>query len=201
MNVPALAVITLASWLLTASIGGFMFGTWLARGGLRQRRVTGTGPPPGVIFGHAGLAVTGLAVWAAYVATAWPALAWAAVGLLMPVIGLGISTVTLWTPYPVAGGGAARGPAGAGSTVEGVLAAPAPDVLTRRITDEMLARALTDPELASNLTDMVVASLAGQPAPARRRSRRHLAPLIPAGHGAAAVATFLLAVLTAAGAR
>ena len=39
-----------------------------------------------------------------------------------------------------------------------------------------------------------------QQAPARR-SRRHLEPLIPVGHGIAAVATFVLAVTTAISAR
>jgi hypothetical protein len=34
-----------------------------------------------------------------------------------------------------------------------------------------------------------------------RKSRRHLAPLIPAGHGIAAVTTFVLAVLSAISAR
>ncbi len=39
--------------------------------------------------------------------------------------------------------------------------------------------------------------IAGLP-PARQRPRLHLSPLIPAGHGIAALATFMLAVLAAA---
>ena len=37
--------------------------------------------------------------------------------------------------------------------------------------------------------------------PPTRKSRRHLAPLIPAGHGLAAVVTFVLAVLSAINSR
>jgi len=41
---------------------------------------------------------------------------------------------------------------------------------------------------------------AGPPGPARKH-REYLAPLVPAGHGAAALTTFLLAVVTAVSAR
>jgi hypothetical protein len=43
----------------------------------------------------------------------------------------------------------------------------------------------------------MIAGLPAGPAPARRRSRMPLYPLIPAGHGLAALATFMLAVLAA----
>ena len=96
---------TLISWLLTASIGGFMLRTWLARGGLRRERARVGGLPPQLIFGHAGLALSGLLVWSGYVATGTRAVAWIAVGLLMVTISLGLCTVTLWTPYPAEGPG------------------------------------------------------------------------------------------------
>ena len=51
---------TLISWLLTASMGAFMLRTWLARGGLRRERARVGGLPPQLIFGHAGLALSGL---------------------------------------------------------------------------------------------------------------------------------------------
>ena len=79
-----LPVITLISWLLTASIGGYMFGSWIAHDGVAQQRANREGLRPGVIFGHVGLALTGLAVWAAYAITRWPPLAWSAVLVLMP---------------------------------------------------------------------------------------------------------------------
>jgi hypothetical protein len=184
----ALGIITLITWLLTASIGAYMFGKLAASGGLRQQRAVRDGLPPAVLFGHFSLALTALVVWVSYLATGWVALAWTAVGLLMPTIGLGICTVTLWTPYP-------RFPA--------VASADAP---TGTLTDEMLARALTDDALAGKLVDEVLANVpadlsraAGKRAVPKRRGP--VAVLIPVGHGMAAVATFALAVVTAAGMR
>ncbi len=197
-----LAIAALVTWLVTASLGACMLGTWLAHGGLRERRATGHGPPPGMIFGHAGLALTGLCVWVSFLATGWVSLAWAAAGLLMPVVGLGVATVTLWTPFPDPELPGAPGPLtgpGAPRSAGGMLAAPDEDVLARMLTDEVLARALTDDALARRLTEQVVASLPDGPAEAGKKPRGHLAPLIPAGHGMAAVTTVLLAVLTAAG--
>ncbi len=99
---------TLISWLLTASLGGFMLRIWLARGGLRRERARVGGLPPQLIFGHAGLALSGLLVWSGYVATGTKAVAWTAVGLLMVTIALGLCTVTLWTPYPARRPGSGR---------------------------------------------------------------------------------------------
>ena len=225
---PALGLATLATWLLTAGLGAFMLSRLIASGGLRQQRATRGGLSPTVLFGHFSLAGTGLLVWACYVATGWVALAWSAVGLLMPAIGLGVSTVTLWTPYPrpgraagagphddpgggrAAGGGAAGGGAGdrgvpgwPGGGVPGWPgggpAGPADRAPGRQLTDEVWARALTDDALASELVEQVIANVPAHPSPAGRRSRDHLAAIIPAGHGMAAVATFALAVVTAAG--
>lgn len=96
----ALGLVTLLTWVFTACLGGFMLASWAAGGGIGQRRSSGVGPPLAVIFGHASLALTGLLVWAGALLTGWTSLAWAAVGLLMPAIGFGLCTVTLWTPYP-----------------------------------------------------------------------------------------------------
>src|ERR1700728_1409217 len=90
----------LVSWLLTVSLGAFMLRTWLARGGLGRERARAGGLPPQLIFGHATLAITGLLIWAAYLVAGTRALAWTAVGVLMLTVGLGLCTVTLWTPYP-----------------------------------------------------------------------------------------------------
>jgi len=186
-----LPTITLVSWLLTAGIGAYMLSRWIRDGGVRKQRGSAESLGPGVVFGHASLAITGLALWAAYTITRWPPLAWAAVLVLMPAIGLGLSTVTLWTPYPTAGG---PGRPGGG----GRLAAPAEDVLASRLTDSTLTHALTDAALASRLVEEVLASAAADPArPARARG--HAAALIPASHGMLALTTFLLAVLSAVG--
>jgi hypothetical protein len=178
-----------------------------------QARPADRALPPWVVFAHFGAAVTGLLLWAVFVVTGWDPLAWAATGLLMPAIGLGICTVTLWTPYPTypapsaraegtAGGAAAV--AGARHTVTGpaggMLAAPAENALAARLTDEDMARALTDDALARRLTEEVLASIPpGLPRRGQRKPTGHLAPLIPAAHGMGAIATFLLAVLAAIG--
>jgi hypothetical protein len=113
----------------------------------------------------------------------------------MPVVGLGVAMVTVWTPYPIAtAGGAAPG-------VGGVLAAPADDALTGRLTDEVLARALTDDALARALTDELLARVPADPSGRAGMATDYLAPLVPAGHGVAALTTVLLALLTAVGAR
>lgn len=185
-----LALAALLTWLGTASIGAFMLSGWIRHGGLRRGGRPGV--PPGVIFSHFGLAVTGLLLWAAFVASGLDLLAWAATGLLLPAIGLGICTVTLWTPYPVYP--AVTGPA------SGMLAAPAENALAARLTDEAMTRALSDEALARRLTEEVLASIPPEPPPrGRRKSRGHMMPLIPAAHGMGAVTTFLLAVLAAIG--
>ncbi len=199
-----MALAALVTWLLAGAAGIYMFGTWLSRGGPGHQRARSDGLPPAVIFMHLGFGALGFVAWASYLVTGWDWLAWTGVGLLMPGIGLGICTVTLWAPYPALPGGGApvtddAGPGGAGP-VGGMLAAPAEDAIGDQVTDEALATALSSEALASQLINDMLADLPGQQPPARR-SRRHLAPLIPAGHGLAAVATFVLAVLSAINSR
>jgi manganese efflux pump family protein len=197
-----LAFATLGTWLFDAVSGGYMLRTWIARGGLRRQRASDR-LAPRVVFGHFGLASTGLLVWVSYLATRWIALAWLAVGLLMVVIGLGVSTVTVWTPFPAHHTGSGTGP---GDHAEGspggedALTPPADGALTGELTDEMLNRALTDDVLLSRLVEDVVARSRAGPSMAARRHRAPVTALIPASHGVAAVTTMVLAVLTAAGA-
>jgi hypothetical protein len=177
---------TLISWLLTASLGGFMLRTWLARGGLRRERARVGGLPPQLIFGHAGLALSGLLVWSGYVATGTKAVAWAAVGLLMVTISLGLCTVTLWTPYPAGRPGERRAPTptdGPAAVVphNPVGAASSPDPPDSLITDEMIAQLLAEPL-----------------GPRRHRPiRPNPEVLVPIVHGFAAIGTFVLAVMAA----
>jgi len=180
---------TLISWLVTASLGAFMLRTWLARGGLRRERARAGGLPPQLIAGHAGLALLGLAVWVAYLTCGARALAWTAVGLLMVTVGLGVCTVTLWTPYPARKPGERRAspadepavvvPETASGTAEGG------DSLEYQITDEMIAR--------------LIDGSGREYAAWHRPVRPNLAVLVPVAHGFAAVGTFVLAVMTAAG--
>jgi hypothetical protein len=168
-----LALAALIAWLLTAGLGGYMLRTWVTRGGLRVQRATGVGVPPAVVFGHAGVALTGLVIWAGYTRTGWELLAWLGLAFIAAAIALGIGTVTLWTPYPIAVPAAAAAPP------------PAPD----------------DKPADGTVTDEMIASLLADPFPVRRRRPRlRLAPLIPVGHGFAALATFMLAMLAAVGA-
>jgi len=160
----------------------------ITSGGVRQQRANREGLSPLVLFWHFSLALSGLALWVSYLITSWPPLAWAAVALLGPVAGLGLSTVTLWTPYPTPGG---PGPAG------GRLATPSEDIITSRVTDATLTRALTDEALASALVEEVLAGVRADPAGRRRGPKGQLAALVPAAHGMLAITTILLAVLAA----
>jgi hypothetical protein len=185
----ALTVSALICWLLTASIGAYMLTRLITSGGVRQQRANREGLSPLVLFWHFSLALSGLVLWVSYLITSWPPLAWAAVALLGPVAGLGLSTVTLWTPYPTPGG---PGPAG------GRLATPSEDIITSRVTDATLTRALTDEALASALVEEVLAGVRADPARRRRRAPKgQLAALVPAAHGMLAITTILLAVLAA----
>jgi hypothetical protein len=186
-----LGLAALVTWLLDAGSGAYMLGTWIVRGGLRRQRATGDRLAPAVVFAHFGLATTGLLLWVGYLATRWAFLGWLAIGLLMLVIGLGISTVTLWTPFPAHRAGAPGGPA------MGALTEPAGDALTFAVTDDDLARALTDEVLLGKLVDDVLARAPHEPARGAQKPRGLLMTLIPAGHGVAAMATILLAVLAA----
>jgi len=182
----SLAFATLSCWLIAEALGAYMLSRWIASHGARRPRAQPGGVPRSVIFGHAGLAFTGFAAWVSFLATGSPAIAWLAICLLVPAIGLGISIVTVWTPYP-----ARRAAAGAQSPT-----APDGDLPAGFGTGETLARALSDEALTSRLVDDLLAGLLAVP-PAPRRPKWHLAPLIPAVHGVAAIATFLLAILAA----
>jgi hypothetical protein len=190
-------IAALVTWLLDAGSGAYMLGTWIVRGGLRRQAATGDRLAPAVVFSHFGLATTGLLMWASYLVTRLAVLGWLAVGLLTLVIGLGISTVTLWTPFPAqrAASGADTGPGGPEA------GGPAGDAVTLAVTDAELTSALTDEALLGQLVDDVLARAPRDPVRGARRRRGLVAALIPAGHGVAAMATVLLAVLAAISAR
>jgi hypothetical protein len=206
MNIPGLAYATLIAWLVAGAAGVYMFRTWMSRGGLRRQRSRRGGLSPAVVFTHFGLGAAGFGAWVGYLATGWDALAWSAVGLLMPGIGLGICTVTLWTPYPTLPETATSSPAGdaeprGAGPATGMLASPPEDAIADQLSNDALARTLSSEVLTGRLINDMLAGLPGQQPQPERKSRGHLAPLIPAGHGLAAMATFLLAVITAISAR
>ena len=169
-----MAIAAMIAWVLTASIGVYMLRTWVTRGGLRRQRATGVGVPPVVVFGHASAALTGLLIWLGFVDTGLELLAWLGITVVACAIALGVCTVTLWTPYPVA-------------------APPA--------TDAAVAPEATPPAAPGTVTDEMIASLLADPFPASGRPRLKMAGLVPVAHGFAALTTFMLAVLAAISAR
>ncbi len=190
---------TLISWLVTASLGGFMLRTWLARDGLRRERSRAGGLPPQLIFGHAAGAITGLLAWAGYVATGARPFAWTAVGLLVIAVGLGLCTVTLWTPYPARRPGDWRIPRDPRELV--IPDTPAAAVEAVAAADARYADAVAGRESrAFEVTDEMIAQLFSEPAAARRHAEIRLNPavIIPIAHGFMAIATFVLAVMSAA---
>jgi manganese efflux pump family protein len=186
----------LIAWLFTASIGGYMLRTWVARGGLRRQRATGVGVPPAVVFGHASAALGGLAVWASYVSSGWRPLAWVGVVLICTAICLGICTVTLWTPYPVLPDPAAAGGREAGSG--GAQAARALP-LGGGAAGQTRQAAAAEPPDAFTVTDEMIASLLDESSapPRPRQPSMHLLAFIPLVHGFGAITTFLLTVTAA----
>ena len=150
------------AWVLTAGIGVYMLRTWVIRGGLRRQRATGIGVPPAVVFGHASAALSGLLLWLVFLRTGWDPLAWLGVTLIAGAIALGICTVTLWTPYPVA----VPAPPAAAPRPAAAEAAAAPDGFT--VTDEMIAGLLAEPSPGSGGPRLKLAGLV----PVAQRLRR-----------------------------
>jgi hypothetical protein len=79
-----------------------------------------------------------------------------------------------------------------------VLAPPAENAVSDRLTDAMLARALTDEALTRKLVDDMIADAAQE---TRKKPKAYPAAIIPFAHGLGAMVTFSLAVVTAAGMR
>lgn len=169
---------TLVTWLVAESLGAYMLRNWLhARRAAHAHR-----PTLPVLAGHASLALCGLVSWCWFLVTGAAAIGWLAIGLLAVAIGFGVSTVTLWTPYPT-GGPAGQQP-------------PAPGRADGVIPDEHLAAALADDATSGKLVDELLArnlaaDVSGRPAIDPRA-------LIPAAHGILAVLTFFLGMLAAA---
>ena len=197
---PALAIATLLCWAFTASLGALMLRSLIARDGLRRQLGVRDGLHPGVLVAHFSLALTGLVTWICYLVTAAEPVAWLAVGLLVPGIGMGITTVTLWTPYPHSPGTAQPGQESPGHGPP-VPAPPTEKAVRGRLTDEALARTLADEALTRKLIDDMIASLPAEAAQEAKKPKSSSPGLIPIVHGLGAVTTFALAVVTAAGMR
>jgi hypothetical protein len=205
----ALPLYALVSWLLTELLGAAMVRSWIAGGGMRAARKRPARPDAmsvPVLAGHAGLNLAGLICWICFVLSGAAPLAWIALAFMAPAIGLGISTVTIWTPYPGArrDAGASAEPGDADSrspersSAESGPAESQPGRLpaqSRVVPEDELKRRLSDDELAAQLVDELLSRNFAQPtATTVTWSWR---PLVPLGHGVLAIVTFLLAVLAA----
>jgi hypothetical protein len=91
MNVAALI-----AWVVTALGGFILLGTWISRGGTRQRDAGASRFPSALIFGHLLLAATGLVLWIVYLATDSAALAWVSFAILVVVALLGFTMLARW---------------------------------------------------------------------------------------------------------
>ena len=90
----AFSLAALAAWLVTVGLGVSMMARWITRA-RRRGAQPGHGRRPILNFTHFGLALTGLLAWISYLVTGVTGLAWAACGLLIPVVGLGMTLVFL----------------------------------------------------------------------------------------------------------
>src|SRR5215469_15136026 len=195
----ALPLYALASWLLTELLGALMVRSWIASGGVRAARQQPARPDAmslPVLAGHAGLNLAGLVCWICFVLSGAAPLAWLALVFMAPAIGLGISTVTIWTPYP--GGRQGTGAQAEPGHEQPVSAESSPATLPARprvMPQDELKRRLSDDELAAQLVEELLSRSFGH-LPGRR-VKWSWRPLVPAGHGVLAIATFLLAMLAA----
>lgn len=178
----SLALAALTAWLLTELLGAYMLRNWVTSGAAGRRHEHPEGMSLPVLMGHAGLNLAGLSCWIGFVVTRSAIPAWLGICLLVPAIGLGVSTVSVWTPYPVA-----RREAGPSTEDR---------PRTRAIPDHVLARSLDDEAAAAQLVDELIArNIAAETEP--RTLRLDPRAAVPLAHGVLAIATFLLVVLAA----
>jgi hypothetical protein len=192
-----LADSALGCWLLTEALGAYMLRNWVTSGAARLRKTRPDGMSLPVLLSHAGLNLAGMLCWIAFVLSKSGVAAWLALAFMVPAIGLGVSTVSVWTPYPVRRdppGGPGEGPPDPGWAGRG----GQPDWRHASIPDDVLKRALEDEELASKLAeDLLIRNLTYEARTTDRTARLDPRAAVPLAHGVLAIATFLLATLAA----
>jgi hypothetical protein len=190
----AMGVAALIAWLVTAGSGAYVLGSWITQGGSLRHRTgsTSTGSPPTVIFGHFGLALSGLVIWVAYLVTGWAALAWAAVGVLLPVAGLGMATLAIGLPgfrSPAVTGHNTTAAAGSGDSAD-----------AGTDSAQTIGTGAGGAQTISRGKDRSQLAIIGTRRTGTVSVRARLSPLVVASHGALAVTTMLLVLLAALGA-
>ena len=184
----ALGFAALGAWFLAAGSGSYMLGVWISHGGIHRLLTGGPRLQPVVTVGHVTLAAAGLMVWIVYLTTDEAALAWTAVGLLLPVAGLGMALVTLGSSGEHTGSGtASAGSGSAGSGSAGVVGA-------------VTAGTVAASTVAVGTATVATATAAGPRAAPAAAARRGVPVLVVIGHGLLAAATVLLVLLAALGA-
>ena len=93
-----MTVAALAAWLLTAGLGLYLFTIWLIEDDGSEDAKSYRRLRAPVVFGHAGLAVTGLGFWFIYLYVDIGRLAWIAILILVLVAILGVVMFTRWIP-------------------------------------------------------------------------------------------------------
>jgi hypothetical protein len=201
-----LAVSALACWLLTEALGLVMLRNWITSGAARMRKARPDGMSLPVLASHAGLNLTGFLFWIVFLISRTGVVAWIALAFMVPAIGLGVSTVSVWTPYPVRptppedpaaprdlgepGPAQGRPPEhGPGGRVDWRHAAIPEDVLKRAMEDEAFASRLAE--------DLLIRNLAYEARTTNRTVRLDPRAIVPLAHGVLAIATFLLVTLAA----
>jgi hypothetical protein len=195
-----LAVSALGSWLLAEALGLLMLSNWVSSGAARLRKTRPDGMSLPVLASHAGLNLTGLLCWVAFLLSKAPIAAWLALAFMVPAIGLGVSTVSVWTPYPVRRAQPEAPPLPGASPERPASIGPGGQVDWRHaaIPDEVLARAMEDEAFASKLAeDLLIRNLAYEARTTDHVLRLDVRAAIPLAHGVLAIATFLLATLAA----
>jgi hypothetical protein len=178
----------LIAWTITALGGIYLLGTWLIRGGMRQRKTGATSFPAALIFGHFLLAASGLASWITYFLTDITGFAWTALIALLLVAVLGSTMFVRWggeteqadaPSHPSAPGATTKLTAGPGmgrATVRG--AGPGRD---------------NPPGMKGGVATTKAAAAAERPA------ESHFPIAVVAAHGGFAVGTLILVLLATLG--
>jgi len=90
--------VALIVWFVTALWGLYMLAVWLIENDATRKGNAASRLPLPVVLAHVMFAVTGLVVWVAYLLLDRPALAWTAVGILVAIAVLGLSMFARWIP-------------------------------------------------------------------------------------------------------
>jgi hypothetical protein len=90
--------VALIVWFITALWGLYMLAVWLIENDATRQGNAASRLPLPVILAHVTFAVTGLVVWVVYLLVDRPVLAWTAVGILVAIAFLGLTMFARWIP-------------------------------------------------------------------------------------------------------